>query len=157
MKAQMTREMDRIVRTGIPRILKVEWLDAFIAGRQQAFTTQNIISGWSGTGLHPFNPQKVLDRVPIPPPIDIPLRELTPFILNPLDNPELNSSPTETPAMNAANNDLKQRARTCSSEFNTPARKHVVRLTTALNRSLAKNRIQATQLSDLQRIISTRK
>ena len=156
MKVQMTREMDRIVRTGVPRIHKVEWLDAFIAGRQQAFTTSNIISGWSGTGLYPFNPQKVLGRIPLPP-IDIPHRELTPFILNPLDNPELNSSPIETPAMNAANDELKHRARTRSSEFNTPARKHVVRLTTALNRSLAKNRIQATQLSDLQRIISTRK
>ena len=120
MKAQMTQEMDRIVRTEIPRILKIEWLDAFIAGRQQAFTTQNIASGWSGTRLHPFNPQKVLGRVPIPPPIDIPLRESTPFFLNPLDNPELNSSSTETPAMNVANNDLKQWAHTRSSEFNTP-------------------------------------
>ena len=30
-------------------------------------------------------------------------------------------------------------------------------MATALNRSLAKNRVQATQLSDLQRIVSTRK
>jgi len=35
--------------------------------------------------------------------------------------------------MNAANNDLKQRTCTLSSEFNTPARKHVVRMATALN------------------------
>ena len=59
--------------------------------------------------------------------------------------------------MKAANAHIKQRAHSRSTEFDTPARKHVVRMATALNRSLAKNRLQATQLSDLQRIVSTRK
>ena len=69
----MTQEMNRIVQIGIPRILKIEWLDVFIAGRHQAFMTQNIVSGWSSTGLHPFNLQKVLGCVSISPLIDIPL------------------------------------------------------------------------------------
>jgi len=157
MKAQMTREMDRIIRTGIPRILKIEWLDAFITARKQAFTTRNILSGWSGTGLHLFNPQKVLGRVPVPPPVETPPREPNPVFIHPLNNLELNSSPVETPAMNAANNDIKRRAHFRSLEFDTPARKHVVRMATALNRSLAKNRVQAAQLSDLRRIVSTHK
>jgi hypothetical protein len=109
LKTHMTREMDRYIRTGIPRIQKVEWLEAFIAARPHAFTTRNILSGWSGTGLYPFNPQKVLSRVPIlPEPMDIPAREPTPDpSQNPLENPELNSSPIESPAMNAANSHIK--------------------------------------------------
>ena len=146
----------RLIQVNDASITRVSY-DAFITARKQAFTTRNILSGWSGTGLHPFNPQKVLGRVPVPPPVETPPREPTPIFINPLDNPELNSSPVETPAMNAANNDIKRRAHFRSSEFDTPARKHVVRMATALNRSLAKNRVQAAQLSDLQRIVSTRK
>jgi hypothetical protein len=39
MKAQMTHQMDHIIRTGIPRIQKIEWLDAFIAAWKAAFMT----------------------------------------------------------------------------------------------------------------------
>ena len=111
----MTREMDRIIRTGIPLIQKIEWLDAFITARKLAFTMQNIPSGWSGTGLYPFNPQKVLGRIPLPPPIEVITREPTPEVTNTLDNPELNSSPIETPAMKAANTHIKRHACSRSS------------------------------------------
>jgi hypothetical protein len=157
MKAHMTRELDRYIRTGIPRIQKIEWLEAFITARPRAFIRQNILSGWSGTGLYPFNPEKVLSRVPIPS-VESPPRPLTPpSSQTPLEHPDLNSSPIETLAMNAANAHIKERARDRNANFDTPARKHVLRMTTALNRSLAKNRVQATQLSELQRIISARK
>jgi len=158
-KAHMTRELDRYIRTGIPRIQKIEWLDAFITARTLAFTTRNILSGWSGTGLSPFYPHKVLRRVPVlPSEVEPPPRLPTPVFETPLDNPELTSSPIESSAMNAANRHVKQRARNPTASVDTPrTRKHVVRMATALNRSFAKNRVQAAQLSDLQRIISTRK
>jgi hypothetical protein len=34
--------------------------------RSKAFTRGNILSGWSKTGLHPFNPDKVLQSIPKP-------------------------------------------------------------------------------------------
>jgi hypothetical protein len=157
MKAHMTRELDRYIRTGILRIQKIEWLEAFTTSRSQAFTTRNILSGWSGTGLYPFNPEKVLRRVPILASNEPPIRLSTPPSNTPLENPDLNSSPLESSAMNAANTHIKHRARNCAADFDTPARKHVIRMATALNRSLAKNRVQAAQLSDLQRIVTTRK
>lgn len=158
-KAHMTRELDRYFRTGIPRIEKAEWLDAFITARSLAFTKRNILSGWSGTGLYPFNPEKVLSRVPIVPAIELcPPRLATPEIDNPLDNPNLTSSPIETPAMDAANLHLQQRASDQSISLDTPrARTHIVRLIHTLKRSLAENRIQSQQLSELHNIITTHK
>ena len=55
MKSHVTR-MRSIFRTQVPRIEKAEWLTAFIKARPMAFTPINIASGWSGTGLRPFNP-----------------------------------------------------------------------------------------------------
>ena len=158
LKSHLTTELDRYIRTGIPHIQKVEWLDAFIKARAQAFTAQNIRSAWSGTGLFPFNPKKVLGRVPFLPSEDRPPRQPTPEYPTPLYNPTLNSSPIESPAMTAANAHIKRKAENLAESLDSPAsRKHVRRLATTLDRSLAKNRIQAAQLTELQRIVSTRK
>ena len=158
MKTHMTQQLDRYIRTGIPRLQKIEWLEAFIKARASAFTTQNIMSGWSGTGLHPFNPHKVLHRLPILPSLESSPQSPTPIFETPLDNPELTSSPIESAAMTTANAHIKNRARNSTASVDTPrARRHVIRMATALNRSLAKNRVQATQLSELQHIVSARK
>jgi hypothetical protein len=59
--------------------------------------------------------------------------------------------------MKGANNDIKRHASSRSSDFDTTARKHVVRMATVLSRSFAKSRVQVAQLSDLQRLVYTRK
>src|SRR5947207_2109859 len=105
-------------------------------------------------GIRLFKPDKVLSRVPPPPPT---LRHSTPEFQSPYLNPALTSSPIETPAMALANSDIKQRASDRLAPFDTPARTHVVRLIRTLDRSFAKNRIQAQELSELQEIHTTRK
>jgi hypothetical protein len=60
--------------------------------------------------------------------------------------------------MTVANIHIKREAENLKVSLNSPAsRKHIRRLATTLDRSLAKNRIQAAQLTELQRIVSTRK
>ena len=157
MKAHIARELDRYFRTQIPCIQKAEWLDAFIKAHPLAFTSSHIFSGWSGTGLRPFAPEKVLSRVPLPLPIEPYPRESTPEFQSSLLNPNLTSSPIETPAMALANADIQQRATDRSAPFDTPAHTHVVRLVRSLNRSFAKNRLQAKELSELHDIHTTRK
>jgi len=129
LKSHMTPELDRFIRSGIPRMQKDEWLKAFISARSNAFTKKNILSGWSGTGLNPFNPQKVLGHVPIPPTLEVQIHEATPDIGSPLLHPELNSSPVETPYLRAATTHIKKCALDRNTEFDTPARQHVVRMT----------------------------
>jgi hypothetical protein len=106
MKAHMTHEMNRYVRNELPRIEKAEWLNAFINARPLAFTSKNIFSGWSSTGLRPYMPQKVLSKV-LPPsaPIEPPLCQSTPDF--PLENPNLTSSQIENAAMTLANKDIE--------------------------------------------------
>jgi DDE superfamily endonuclease len=160
LKTHMTHELDVFIRNGISRMQKDEWLKAFIAARPNAFMRKNIYSGWSGTGLKPFNPQKVLahipQRIPSPTP-EVQLRETTPSFESPLLHPDLNSLPIETPCLQAASTHIRKRALDRNTEFDTPARQHVVRMTKMLNRSLAKNRIFSKQLSELQDIVSSRK
>ena len=63
LKKHMAAEIDPIVRTGVPRIQKVEWLTAFIAAHDKALSTKNILSGFHGSGIYPFLPTKVLLHV----------------------------------------------------------------------------------------------
>jgi len=155
----MTYELDRFFRNGILRIDKSEWLQAFINARGPTFTRKNVLSGWVGTGLRPFNLQKVLGRIPIPsPPEDIALpQESTPEFSSPLQHPNLNSSPLKTLPFRAASSHIKKCALDRTTAFDTPTRNQVVRMTRTLDRSLAKNRILTKQLSELQNIVTTRK
>jgi tellurite resistance protein len=41
----MAREMDRYIQTGVHRIEKVEWLEAFVAACALALNKWNILSG----------------------------------------------------------------------------------------------------------------
>jgi DDE superfamily endonuclease len=48
---------------GLCRISKREFFSIFWPAFQRAFTLKNINSSWEKTGLHPFNPKKVLDQI----------------------------------------------------------------------------------------------
>jgi hypothetical protein len=97
-----------------------------------AFTPKNIASGWSGTGLRPFNPRIVLSQVPRPPLVEPPPLRSTPEFETPFLNPDLTSSPIHTPALALAYTEIKQCTQDRSVPFDTPARTHVVRLVRTL-------------------------
>ena len=59
--------------------------------------------------------------------------------------------------MRAADTEIKKRARNWEAEFDTPARKQVLRVTKSFNRCLAKNHILETQYAELQQIVSTQR
>jgi len=158
LKKHMTCELDWLIRTGISHMQKAEWMDAFIPARSKAFTESNIFSGWSGTGLNPFWPPTVLQRVPIPPPTDISTSwETTPQFESPLQHPDLTSSPIDNAPLRATNIHIKECALNRNIAFDTSVRQHVVRLTHTLDRSLTKTRIISKQLLELQEIVSARK
>lgn len=63
LKKQMAAEIEPLMRTGITRIQKIECLMAFVASHDKAVSVKNILSGFRGTGIHPFLSTKVLRRV----------------------------------------------------------------------------------------------
>ena len=58
LKKQIAVEIDPLIRTGISRIQKVEWLAAFIAAHDKALSTRNILGGIHGRAFIRFCQQK---------------------------------------------------------------------------------------------------
>jgi hypothetical protein len=85
LKKHMAAELEPLVRSGISRIQKVEWLTAFVGAHDKAFSIKNILDGFRGTGIHPFLPTKVLRRITSSPspqpqsPPSIPSNPVIPF------------------------------------------------------------------------------
>ena len=120
----MTAKIEPLIRTGISRVQKVEWTAAFVAAHQEAFTIQNIKGGFHGTGIHPFLPTKVLNRVsrsetPVPKTPSPPRPITTPFT-----DAVLTSSPLDISAVRVANAALNQLIQS-GEPLPTPAKQYV--------------------------------
>ena len=100
LKKHMATEIDPLIRTGVPRIQKVEWLSAFVAAHNQAVCIRNILGGFHGTGIHPFLPSKVFRRIDLTVDINITTRSTTPFNnALPFNESVLMSSPVDISAV----------------------------------------------------------
>lgn len=64
LKLAVGRYLNRLLRVGITRLEKAEWVDCFMKARLEALTTKNIHSAWRGSGLFPYNPFKILRHLP---------------------------------------------------------------------------------------------
>lgn len=60
LKAAYPDEVERLDRGGVNTIGKQHFTSLYSPARAAAFTTRNIIAGWSKSGLTPLNPQRVL-------------------------------------------------------------------------------------------------
>src|SRR5271154_1723554 len=78
LKKHMSAEIEPLMRTGITRVQKVEWLTAFVAAHAKAVSAKNVLGGFRGTGIHPFLSTKVLRRVASSPPPEPESRPSTP-------------------------------------------------------------------------------
>lgn len=66
LKLAISTQVSRLVRTGVRRIQKVEWLERFIEAREHGITKENIIAGWRGAGLFPENMHRILSQLADP-------------------------------------------------------------------------------------------
>ena len=55
LKSAMSACLNTLIRTGVSRIVKVEWMEKYVQARQRAFTKANNQGGWRGAGLFPFS------------------------------------------------------------------------------------------------------
>ena len=70
LKKALSATLDPLIRTQVARLHKSEWLQAFVIARQSAFKMENVLGGWRGAGLFPYNPKKVLRHLE-PEPMDL--------------------------------------------------------------------------------------
>ena len=107
LKKHMTKEIEPLMRTGISRIQKVEWLTAFIAAHNKAVVTKSILGGFQGTGIHPFLPTKVFHRVArSPSPESQPRPSTSPNLLTAINAVILTNSPADFNVVQQANAEL---------------------------------------------------
>jgi hypothetical protein len=157
LKKHMSAEIDPIVRTGVARIQKVEWLTAFVAAHEKALSVKNILGGFRGTGIHPFLPTKVLRRVASSSPPQQQTQPLTPP--NPLaifNDAVLTDSPANFNAVQQANNALNALLES-GEPLPSPAKKYVGHCTRSIMRLHARNTILEQENADQKAILQARK
>jgi hypothetical protein len=64
LKQALSNQISRLLRSGIVRIQKAEWVERYIEAWDKAITEQNILSGWRGAGLFPENMHRILHQIP---------------------------------------------------------------------------------------------
>jgi len=93
-------EIAPLISTGVSRILKVEWLAAFIQAHARVFNSDNLTGGFRGAGIFPLDPTKVLGRAaPRSPTLEPETRETTPPVDDTFNSTVLTSSPNDQNAV----------------------------------------------------------
>src|SRR5579862_4861854 len=123
LKTHMASALEPIISTEIHRLIKAEWLAAYVEAHRNAFSTRNIRSGFCGTGILPFNPLKVIDRVKASVQNSIIVRGSTPTkFATPFKDFILTSSPLNTDEVRTANATLLSELSSGSSLSNLTRR-----------------------------------
>ena len=156
LKKYVTAKIEPLIRTGISRVQTVEWTAAFVAAHQEVFTIQNIKGGFRGTGIHPFLPTKVLNRVSRSetpgPKTPSPPRPIT----TPFTDAVLTSSPLDISAVRVANAALNQLIQS-GEPLPTPAKQYVSCVTRTSERLYASKIILEKEKEELQTVVMARK
>ena len=63
LKQKMAQQLDCILRYGVSNLKKFKWANSYRIARPVGMTASNIESAWSGAGLFPYMPQKVIRRL----------------------------------------------------------------------------------------------
>ena len=157
LKKYMAAELYPLMRTGISRIQKVEWLTAFVAAHDRALSAKNILSGFRGTGIHPFLPTKVLRRVASSPSPQQESRPSTPpNPLTPFNEAVLTDSPADFNAVRQANDALNALLQS-DAPLPSPAKKYIGHCTRSIMRLHARNTILEQENADQKAILQARK
>ena len=138
------------------QVQKVEWTVAFVAAHQEAFTIRNIQGGFRGTGIHPYLPTKVLNRVsrsetPVPKTPSPPPATMTPFT-----EVVLTSSPLDINAVRVANMVLNQLIQS-GEPLPTPAKNYVRCVIRSSERLYAAKTLLEKEKEELQAVVTARK
>jgi len=158
LKAAVSAELDRLIRVGVNRLEKVEWVESYIRARPNAFTEKNIRAGWRHSGLAPTNRLKHALLRPgaltaetdtsssiTPEPPAIPTFE--DIIRN---SPELDAA-----TLDVLNSKLSELA--IRNEINTPIRRELPKVLSRNRQLLAENAILKHRLGEIERIVCDRK
>jgi hypothetical protein len=154
LKKALSARVDRLIRTGVHRLQKAEWVQYYADARQSAFSEQNINGGWRGAGLFPPSRSTVLRRLPsysTPPPSQFSSKTIISF-----DNQLITSSPPDAISLRATKEALNQ-AVVPGKLLSTPIHRYIPRSTSTTEHLRAQISILQCEKRELQSVISNRK
>jgi hypothetical protein len=158
LKTAVSADLDRLIRVGVTRLEKVEWVESYIRARPNAFTEKNIQAGWRHSGLAPTNRYKhsLLQRAsnsdlsPMLEPAALPSAPTFEDLLRNSANLELDAA-----ALDSLNSKLSELA--IRNEINTPVRREIPKVLSRNRQLLAENAILKRRLADIEKIVCERK
>jgi hypothetical protein len=158
LKYAMAGFLDRLFRTGIKTLQKIEWFECFIKAHEKAVTYSNIQGGWRGSGIYPLNPLKVLQKLPAPKKksVTVTPSEIDPTTTLSFDKLLLEDSPTDPVILRSANQALKE-ILIINQPLNTPARKYIPRLAAMVEHLLAENTLLQYEIKRCTDVLGARK
>lgn len=156
LKRLMASALESHLSTQLHRMINAEWLFPFVQAHEGAFSVQNIRGGFCGTGIFPYNPSKVLNRIKSPVQDCIEIRPSTPTTsVTPFVESVLTSSPINTEEARIANAALMSQI-SQGGILNSPARQYAKCLIRRSERLQAQNIIIETQHNKLQTAVCKR-
>jgi hypothetical protein len=157
LKKVLAAKLDPIIRTGIANIQKWEWLAAFEKAHDEVFCKENIQGGFCGTGIYPYNPDKVINRISIPVTPGPQNRAITPPPADiPFNDNVITSSPMDMEAIRFANYSLNNIIASNTS-IPTPVRKYVKSVTRTNERLHARIAIVEREKEDISAALTARR
>ena len=157
LKTLMASAIEPLIGIEIHQIMKAEWLAAYVKAHNNAFSKRNIQSGFCGTGIFPYNPSKVVDRIKPIVPSTVVVRDSTPTeSTTPFKESVLTSSPLNTDEARLANAALLNELAS-GAQLSTPTRNYAQKVVKRSERLQVRNIIIEEQHAKLTTAVTTRK
>jgi DDE superfamily endonuclease/Tc5 transposase DNA-binding domain len=156
LKCVVSADLDRLIRAGVARLEKVEWVESYIRARPKAITEKNIQAGWRHSGLIPTNRHKH-SQVPLatPAPDDLSPTPTTQSELLSFESLLEQSVSLDAAVLDSLNAKLSELA--LKNKINTPVRREMPKVLSRNRQLLAENIILKHRLAEIERIVCERK
>jgi len=153
LKTVVSADLDQLLRVGVIRLEKAEWVESYIRARPKAFTEKNIHAGWRHSGLAPINRHKhvqvqVSDSQQTLQYTSMPCIPTFQDILQ-------HSSELDAADIDSLLSKLSELA--IKNEINTPVRREIPKVLSRNRQLLAENIILKHRLGEIERIVCQRK
>jgi len=161
LKRVLSGELNRLFQLGITRVQKWEWLAAYYLAHEKVFNYKNIMSGFSSTGIYPFNPDKVFNRLPKPrastPTAESDCIPSTPCTTIQFDHNALTSSPMDFLTLRSNNSTLHTLLRESAPHLPSDAKQYIRCIASAAEKLYAQNSVLNEQVHQQSEALAKRK
>ncbi|KAH3955986.1 hypothetical protein HBH51_259000 [Parastagonospora nodorum] len=157
LKAAYRDEFERLERGGVNAIGKEHFTSLYSHARSKAFTQRNIRSGFSACGLFPFDPDRVLQSMPKPPPeltlTDTNEVEVVMNLEDTVQSPITPVTPVTTQGIALLQNTIIKQATQCPDPATIASlRKNVQKMSKAAHLAFSKGILQRDQIQFLMKM-----